>query len=342
MIPSWDKVRAAIIYGLKCIPSGVVIIIALWGFGALLYNFPVLWPTRIMLCVAFGVASIICIIGIFQWKWFHVALYLSILFGLLNWWSSIVPSHNREWDKAVARLPVITFEGNVATVDNVRNFTWQTEADAQQNWTRRVIDLNRIEGVDMFFSYWKGPLIAHLVVSFPIAGEAPLAFSIEIRREKGESYSPLAGFFKQYELAIVAAEETDVIRLRTDVWKEDVHLYRTGISKAKAQRLFRAYAEEISALNAKPQFYHTLLANCTTVAFRFARQIWPDVPFDWRVLVAGRAPEFAYEFGVLDSRVPYADIQRLSAISEKARALPASADYSTAIRKGVPQPVIEP
>jgi hypothetical protein len=321
--------------------SAIVITAAIWGCGVLLYTSSADWPTRLTMVAALCLVTSIAIMGLYRANWFFIALFLSGMLGVVIWWAAIAPRHDREWDKAAARLPVIGFLDNVATVENIRNFTWRSEADADQNWTRRVIDLDKIEAVDLFFSYWSGPLIAHLVVSFPIAGENPLAFSVEIRREKGESYSPIAGFFKQYELAILAAEETDIIRLRTDIWREDVHLYRTGISKSKAQRLFRAYAAEITALNAKPRFYHTLLSNCTTVAFGFARQIWPDLPLDWRVLVAGRAPELAYEIGALDSRVSYADIQQLSAISAKAQALPAGANYSAAIRAGVPQPVIE-
>jgi Domain of unknown function (DUF4105) len=327
---------------LSTILSGVVIVIALWGIGAILYTTIADWPKRIMMVMALSLVTSIAIMGLYRWNWFYVALFISGMSAVVIWWVALMPSHTRDWDKAVAQLPAITITGNTATIQNVRSFTWRTEADADQLWTTRTIDLTKIEGVDMFFSYWSGPYIAHLVVSFPVAGETPVAFSIEIRREKGESYSPIAGFFKQYELAILAAEETDIIRLRTDVWREDVRLYRTGISQAKAQRLFRAYAAEIASLNATPRFYHTILSNCTTLAFGFARQIWPDLPLDWRVLVAGRAPELAYEIGVFDSRLPYSEINRLSAISAKAQTLPPEVNYSASIREGVPQPVIEP
>jgi hypothetical protein len=324
------------------IASLIFIAVALWGCGALLYALPASLLIRSLLATALVVAALLAMHAGFTGRWLNLAPFALGFAALFIWWSTILPLQNRDWDKVAARLPVITFAGNSATIENIRNFTWRSESDADQNWSKRTIDLNKIEAVDLFFSYWTGPSIAHLVVSFPIAGETPLAFSIEIRREKGEEYSPLAGFFKQYELAIIAAEETDIIRLRTDIWREDVRLYRTGISRMKAQRLFRAYATEIASLNAKPQFYHTIFSNCTTLAFRFARQIWPQLPLDWRVLVAGRAPELAYEIGVLDSRVPYADIQRLSAISAKAQALPAGADYSAVIRSGLPQPIIEP
>jgi hypothetical protein len=53
-----------------------------------------------------------------------------------------------------------------------------------------------------------------------------VAISIETRKEKGEGYSAVLGFFRQYELYYVAADERDVIRVRTNVRGEHVFLYR--------------------------------------------------------------------------------------------------------------------
>ncbi len=184
--------------------------------------------------------------------------------------------------------------------------------------------LSQAQGIDLFFSYWSGPWIAHLIVSATFADQPPLAFSIEIRREKGESYSPVAGFFKQYELAIVAADETDVIRLRTDVWREDVRLYRLNVAPAQARTLLEAYASEVAALNAEARWYHTILANCATVAFRIARQVWPGLRPDWRVVAAGRAPEVAYDIGAVATHLPFAELQAQAAVSARARAAAAA------------------
>ena len=41
------------------------------------------------------------------------------------------------------------------------------------------------------------------------------------------------------------------------------------------------------------------MANCSTVAFRLTRQLWPGLKPDWRVLVAGLAPNYTYEIGAL-------------------------------------------
>jgi hypothetical protein len=239
----------------------------------------------------------------------------------------------------VARhLPQITVEGGRAHVRNVRHFDWRTEKDFTETWDERSIDLARIRGVDLFLSYWTGPAIAHLILSFDIEDDQPLAFSIEIRREVGEEYSAIAGFFKQYELAVLAADERDIVRLRTDVWREDVRLYRLRTTPEKAREWFLAMAREVGRLNERPAFYNTLGGNCTTLAFRLARTIWPDMRPDWRVLLSGYLPDYLYELGSIDTRMPFEELKAKAAISEKARAIGGGPDFSARIREGVPKP----
>ena len=70
----------------------------------------------------------------------------------------------------------------------------------------------------------------------------PLCFSIKTRKEIGESYSAIGGFFRQFELIYVAADERDVIRGRTNFRRgEDVYLYRTTVPPEKARERFMDY-----------------------------------------------------------------------------------------------------
>ncbi len=276
---------------------------------------------------------------------------LAAAFGaLFIWWGSIQPSANRAWAVQLARIPAVVIDGDRFTITNVRNFVWRTKAGAQgasavqeaaedvaeERWETRTYDLGKASGVDLFFSYWTGPLIAHVLVSVTFDDAPPLTFSIEIRREQGEDYSPLAGFFKSYELAIVAADERDIVKLRTHVWREDVRLYRLTVSREKARALLLAYGAEINALAAQPRWYDTLGANCSTVAYRLARQLWPGLRFDWRILFPGRAPDYAYEIGAVRTDIPLEELKSRAAISDLARGLPDVADFSAAIRAAVP------
>jgi len=116
-----------------------------------------------------------------------------------------------------------------------------------------------------------------------------VAFSIEARKEKDEGYSSIKGFFKQYELIYVVADERDVIRLRTDYRdpQEDVYVYRTRITPENARRLFMEYVNQINELKDKPEFYNTLTTNCTTNVVRHIRAFGGKATYNWKILLSG-------------------------------------------------------
>ena len=76
------------------------------------------------------------------------------------------------------------------------------------------------------------------------------------------------GFFRQYELDYVVADERDLIGVRTNVRAdppEDVYLYRVAAPKEAARRLFLEYVREMNELREHPEFYNTATTNCTTM-----------------------------------------------------------------------------
>lgn len=310
----------------------------IWAAGALYFRLPADENLRVTAAVLIGLAGLLAAIGALRGRWRAIPVYLLALIVLGAWWSTIRPSNLRDWEPFVARQPAMEIVNDQLIVRNLRNFAWRTETDYTPRWEDRVYDLNGLEGVDLFFSYWTGPSIAHVIVSFPFANQPPLAFSIEIRRERGEDYSPIAGFFKQYELAIIAADERDVVRLRTDIWKEDVRLYRLSVSRTNARRLLEGYVREVNALSVEPRWYDTLGGNCTTIAYRLAQTIWPDLKLDWRVIASGYGPDFAYDLGAVDTSIPLAELKQRARVTEKGQAAGDTEGYSAALRAGVPLP----
>ena len=165
--------------------------------------------------------------------------------------------------------------------------------------------LSAITDVDLIMSYWMGEAIAHTIVSFGFADGQRLAFSIETRKERQEQYSSVAGFFKQYELAIIAADERDVVRTRSNIRGEDVRLYRMRRRARRCIRLlFLEYLDTANDLAAHPRFYNTLTANCTSLVFDMVRVIHPGLPLDIRVILAGYLPDYAYDVGATVSNIP--------------------------------------
>jgi hypothetical protein len=271
-------------------------------------------------------------------RWIIAGIYSAAVGAFLVWWASISPTNDRQWAPDVARSMTATIEGDWVVVNNVRNFTWRSDVDFDQRWEQRTYSLSHLTNVDLIMSYWMGETIAHTIISFGFDNNERLAFSIETRKESDESYSSIAGFFKQYELAIVAADERDVVRVRSNVRGEDVRIYRLRMTPGDAQRLLREYLEEANELAAGPRFYNTLTSNCTTLVFDMVRVIHPGLPLDARVILAGYLPNYAYAVGATDSRMPFEKLRELSRIHDKAVQADADPDFSARIREGIPVP----
>ncbi len=220
---------------------------------------------------------------------------------------SIKPLQDRDWKPEVAKILSYSRDPNnpnLVTLYNVRNFDWINADDATERWESRTIDLDKLSGVDVINSYWMGPLIAHTLVSFHIDGERPIAMSFEIRKENGESFSALGGFFKRYELSLIASEERDIIYTRTNARGEQVYLFPIShLNQSQVKALFEAYLTASDELNANPDWYNTLTSNCTNIIFYMARIISGDsLPWDYRIWVSGWLPNYLYKLGFLDSQ----------------------------------------
>lgn len=260
-------------------------------------------------------------------------------FGLfVLWWASIAPSSDRDWQPDVAVLPYAEMDGDSVTVRNIRDFSYRSETEYQPRYYDKVFDLKKLDSVDLIAVYWMGDAIAHVMMSFGFAGRDYLCISIETRKAVGQEYSSLKGFFKQYELIYVAADERDVIRLRTDYRRpaEDVYVYRTRVPAENARMLFLEYVRQMNSLRVKPEFYNTLTTNCTTDVVRNFRAFGGKVRYNWKILLSGYAPEYAYDIGGLDDSLPFAALRARSYVNPKARVVGDAPDFSQKIREGLP------
>jgi hypothetical protein len=260
---------------------------------------------------------------------------------LLAWWSTIQPRQDRDWAPEYAKPPYAMVNGDLVTIHNIRNFDYRSETDFVPRYYSRTFDLRKLDSVDLSATYWMGDAIAHVMLSFGFGEQDFLAVSIETRRESSESYSSLAGFFKQYELFYVVADERDVIRLRTNYRKnppEDVYVYRTKMPPANARRLFLDYIREINSLAERPAFYNTLTTNCTTSILTHTRVNPGSLPLSWKILLSGYTPQYLYERGRLDGSLPFEELKRRSRINAAAQAADQAPDFSQRIRAALPRP----
>ncbi len=227
------------------------------------------------------------------------------------------------------------------TLHGVRNFDYRSETDFTPRYEDRTYDLAALDSVDLVASYWMGEAIAHVMLSFGFGGEDFVAISIETRRERTEGYSTVKGFFKQYELFYVVADERDLIRLRTNYREnppEDVYVYRTKGRPEAIRRVFLDYLREINELAERPRWYNTLTTNCTTAIMTHLRVNPDHAPMSWKVLLSGYAPQYAWERGALDTRLPFEELKARSRINDVAQAADQAPDFSQRIREGLPVP----
>ena len=254
----------------------------------------------------------------------------------MKWRFSLRPSNARDWQPDVARTATAEIQGERVTVRNVRNFRYRSETDFDERWEERRLDLARLDGLDLFVSYWGAPFIAHTILSWSFSDGQHLAVSVETRKTKDQEYSTLAGFFRQYELIYVAADERDVIALRTNFRGEDVYLYRLRTTPQAAKILLLDYLDEMNALAREPRWYNALLTNCTTAMRQRVIHAGGKVPFSWKLLANAYLPDLLYERGSIDTSRPFAELKTVSRVNDRARAAGAAEDFSARIRAGLP------
>jgi hypothetical protein len=308
-----------------------------WGVLALLYFDHANPALRSVLAAVYGVASLIALAGFMMRRWRRRAVLaqLALFCVVLFCWSRIQASNDRVWVTESAVLPYATFEGNRVTVHNIRNFDYRSETDFTPAYYDRTFDLQQLNSVDLFAVYWMGPAIAHVFVSFGFADGNHVAISIEARNERGEGYSTIKGFFRQYELYYAVGDERDIVRLRTNYRKdppEEVHLYRLHGSIANGRAFFLDYLREINSLKEHPAFYNTLTTNCTSNVWLHGRVAPGHLPYSWKILLSGYFPEYLYEGNRLDTSIPFDELQKRSIINPLAQAADKDEDFSRRIR----------
>ncbi|QTP59335.1 DUF4105 domain-containing protein [Billgrantia antri] len=307
-----------------------------WGAAALWFRLPWSRNQRRVAVAGWGIAALVLLwLGV-RGQWLANATQLLLLVGLTTWWFRLRPAHDRPWSDDVACLATGEVRDNRLTMHHVRDFDWRTRDDAEVRWEKRSYDLDRLDSVDMIVSSWGRPGVAHVMVSFGFEGETFVVFSVEVRRLKGERFSEIGGFFRQYELAIVAADERDAVGLRSKVRGERVSLFRLRMPQSAMRSLLLAYVDEANALAESPRFYNTITANCTTLIFAMARGIGARLPLDYRLLVTDRLPGYAFKVGGLWPGFTLSELEAGGRIDERARRVHRAPDFSQRIRQGVP------
>ena len=313
-----------------------------WGVLALAYWDHANSSLRHALAAAWGLLSLLLVVAFMvrRWRWRALAGSVALFALLLTLWrTQLQPSNDRDWMPENAVLAYASIDGDRITLHNIRNFDYRSETDFTPAYYDRTFDLRQLDSVDLFAVYWMGPAIAHAFLSFGFADGNHVAISIEARKERGEGYSTVQGFFRQYELYYAVGDERDIVRLRTNYRHdppEQVYLYRLRGSSDSARRLFLAYVGEINSLKDHAAWYNALTSNCTNSIWFLARLLPGHLAYSWKILISGYLPEYLYEQGRLDTSVPFAELQQRAQVNDLAHAADQAPDFSQRIRVGQP------
>lgn len=246
------------------------------------------------------------------------------------------PSNDRDWTPDQERLPRAEFSGSRVDVHNVRHARYRSTDDYDVAWEKRSYDLDRLRSawflVEPFEPDWQGP--AHTLLSFGFEGDDYLAISVEIRKEKGETFSPVKGLLRQFEVMYVAGDERDLIQLRTNHRRDPVYLYPVRAPRERIRQMFVGMLRRANRLREHPEHYNTLTNTCTTNIVRHVNELIPGrVPWSYKVLFPGYSDELAYDLGLIDTDLPFPEAKRRFRIDDDALRAAGREDFSRQIRR---------
>jgi hypothetical protein len=305
-----------------------------WASLAIYYSTLPSAGLRVALAMAFAILAI-WLLWLSRDRRAYV-IFMALFLGVVAWWLSISPSHDRPWRPEVAVMPRATIDGDRVRISGVRNFEYRSVNDFTVRYEEREVQLSHLTGLDFFVSYWSEGLVGHTFLSFIFDNAPPLSISIETRPEVGEGFNPIGSLFKQFELIYVVGDERDLVGVRTSYRKETVYLYRLNSAPDNVRRLLMVYLKRINELADRPEFYHLLSNSCTINIIRYANAAGRAGRFDIRHLLNGLIDSYLYHSGRVDTTLPFDELRRRSRINEAAQAADDAPDFSERIRASLP------
>jgi len=268
----------------------------------------------------------------------YLGLTVLVVAGIFTIWQLLKPiPTNEDWKDTLKILASAQFKGNQVTVRNVRNFQYDATGNPTvENYYDKTYDSDKISKVwyisDPFNS---GSPFAHTFLSFEFADGSYLAITIEARLAKGQSYGLFNGVLHTFPIMYIAADERDVVYIRTNIFKDGVYIYPLKATPAQGKLLLSDMLERMNNLAIRPEWYNGVYSNCTSNIADHVNKIWPGLlpRLDWQTVFTGFADKLALDKGLLDTTLSLDQARRKFYVSDVAQKVGYATNFSDLIRQ---------
>ncbi|NRD58841.1 Lnb N-terminal periplasmic domain-containing protein [Corallococcus exiguus] len=284
------------------------------------------------------VAVALVALAVAVWRWrsrrWSVAVMLLGCLSVYGWVRTFQPSNSRDWAPDLVRAPWAEVAGTQVTLHDVRDFRYRSTTDWDPAWYTATYDTAALTDASFIVEPFSGFYgAAHTMVSFGFQDGRHVVFSVEVRREQGETFSALGGLFRRFEITYVVGDERDLVQLRSNFRHDDVYVYPVNASKERITAFFMDMVQRMNGLHTQPEFYDTLTSNCTTnLVHHFEKVATKNVPYDHRTLMPAFSDALAYELGIIDTDAPLEQVRQRYHINARALAAQGRDDFSARIR----------
>jgi hypothetical protein len=320
-------------------------LLGLWTSLALFFNIPLsFWPAAVLALggVALYAGALRERSLVRAWKgvaWREVRLSaaaLAVTAVVAVWYLGFVrPNPNEDWIPKHARMPHVEIEGDKVYVQNVRDFTWRTESDYTPAYRDHVYDVNALSSMYFVLSpIFDLEPVAHVWVGFGFSDGQHVAVSVEARGVKGRPFGLFPSMFRQFQLIYVIGEERDVVGMRVVARQAEVRVYPVRTTQERKRFLFLDMMQRAHSLEEHPEFYNLFANNCmNNITYHIRRLGGRPLPSEVCLLLTGFSDRLAYDYGYLDTDLPFEQAHQAYRIDEAMRQEPLDDRFSERLRE---------
>ena len=210
-----------------------------------------------------------------------------------------------KWNDECEEIAQVQILNGKYFIYGLRSFEYRTAEDFDKCYTYTVLDPALLESMDIAFSDWgiPGGAVKHMLLKFNFKDGKELAVSFEPRVKKGMRGGLfLPGIYKQYGQMMLLSVPEDIFDLRSVYRGEDLYCYRTTARGRVLEQMFLKVMFRAAHLNRKPEFYHSVFANCTTGLSGVLNSDPRLKNRDWRAILNGYFEKYLFEQGFLERR----------------------------------------